>query len=88
MSLGDLLHYAGAPTLGGLLGLCVLMVLTGRLVPSSTLRKLLDVERARADREAARADKLTEQVDLLLNVARTADAVLRSLPRPPDKGPS
>lgn len=85
MSLGDLLHYAGAPTLGGLLGLCVLLILTGRLVPASTVKRLVEVERARADREAARADKLTEQVDLLLGVAHTADAVLRSLPRPPDR---
>jgi hypothetical protein len=86
VELGELLRTFGTPTLGGLLGLCVLLILTGRLVPSPTVKKLLDVERARADREAARADKLTEQVDLLLGVAHTAEAVLKSLPRPPDRG--
>lgn len=84
MSLHELSQLA-TPTLGGLLGLCVLLILTGRLVPLATLKRELGAEQRRADAEQARADKACEQVDLLLGYAHTADQVLRALPRPSDR---
>jgi hypothetical protein len=74
------------PSLGGLCALFVLLVMTGRLVPLSTLRREIDAERQRAeDFKAAhaaadqRADKLLEQQEQLLSYARTADAALTAL---------
>ncbi len=74
------------PSLGGLCALFVLLVMTGRLVPVSTLRRELDAANQRAeDYKAAwestdaRADKLVEQQDQLLTYARTADAALSAL---------
>jgi hypothetical protein len=86
VELGDLLRNVGTPTLGGLLGLCILLILGGRLVPVSTLRRELEAEHQRAEdfkaaHQAAdqRADKLLEQQDQLLAYARTADAALTAL---------
>jgi hypothetical protein len=82
----EIVHYADTPTLGGLLSLFVLLILGGRLVPVSTLRREVDAERQRAEdfkaaHQAAdqRADKLLEQQDQLLAYARTADAALTAL---------
>lgn len=72
----------------GLLCLVVVMVLTGRLVPRSAL------EDARADRDywrAAHAEEVSARqaerglTNELLEVARTADHVLASLPQAADR---
>jgi hypothetical protein len=86
VDLGDLLHHVGAPTLGGLLGLVVLAVLTGRLVPVATLlRELESADRRAEDYKAAaeaaglRADKQAEQLDLLLTSMRASEQALLAL---------
>lgn len=73
----------------GILAAAVMLVLTGRLVPLSILR---DVQQQRdtwqeAHRvsEEARASE-REQTRELLEVARVADHVLTSLPRPREVG--
>jgi hypothetical protein len=68
-----------------LLALAVAGVILGRLVPSSTVKLLL--QRAEDYRTAwERSDQARalqgEQLAALLEYARTADAVLRSLPVP------
>ncbi|GGU90900.1 hypothetical protein GCM10010275_29850 [Streptomyces litmocidini] len=72
-------------SLSGLLALVVLLVLTGRLVPRSTLQDMRD-ERdtwraAHMESEAARQAE-REQVTELLELSRTAGHVLTSLPKP------
>jgi hypothetical protein len=68
----------------GLLVLVVLLILTGRLVPRSTLldmREERDTWRAaHTESEAARQAE-REQVTELLELSRTAGHVLTSLPR-------
>lgn len=73
----------------GLLVLVVLLILTGRLVPRSTLLDMRD-ERdtwrsAHAESEAARQAE-REQVTELLELSRTAGHVLTSLPRAKEVG--
>jgi hypothetical protein len=73
----------------GILALAVLLVLTGRLVPLSILRDVQhqrDVwqEAHRVSEEARAAER--EQTRELLEVARVADHVLTSLPRPGEVG--
>lgn len=84
-----------------LLGLVLLLVLLGKLVPRSALDDArADAEQARKDRDRALEEKqrevdlwrsafinevgttreLSSQVTQLMEVARTADHVLRSLP--------
>lgn len=70
--------------LSGLLALVVLLILTGRLVPRSTLQDVRD-ERdtwraAHMESEAARQAE-REQVTELLELSRTAGHVLTSLPK-------
>lgn len=77
------------PVQGGaaaLLALVILLILTGRLVPRRTL------DDARADRdywrqahaeEAKARQAERELTNELIEVARTADHVLTSLPQPP-----
>ena len=69
--------------LAGLMGLVVLLILTGRLVPRSTLldmREERDTWRAaHVSSEAARLAE-REQVTELLELSRTASHVLTSLP--------
>lgn len=74
------------PSLGGLCATFVLLIMTGRLVPVSTVRRLLDQERRRADdfkaaadAQGTRADKLVEQQDELLTLGRTAVQSLEAL---------
>lgn len=90
--LGELTQWA-TPSLGGLLGIGVLLILTGKLVPVSTLRREIDQEKQRAeDYKAAwtaadqRADKLLEQQEQLLSYARTADAALQALRTAAERG--
>jgi hypothetical protein len=69
-----------------LLTLVVLLVLTGRLVPRSTLTDMRD-ERdmwraAHTTSEAAR-QKALDQTEELLETARLGNQLLNSLPRPP-----
>lgn len=84
-----------------LLGLVLLLVLLGKLVPRSALEDArADTEQARKDRDKALEEKqrevelwrsafinevgttreLSSQNSMLMEVARTADHVLRSLP--------
>ncbi|MGA4867551.1 hypothetical protein ACPB9J_33495 [Streptomyces lavendulocolor] len=75
---------AAGPTT--LLALVVLLILTGRLVPRSTLQDMRE-ERdtwraAHSESEAARQAE-REQVGELLEMARLGNQVLNSLPRPP-----
>ncbi|MFB6811257.1 hypothetical protein [Streptomyces sp. NPDC056387] len=73
----------------GLLVLVVLLILTGRLVPRSTLldmREERDTWRAaHTESEAARQAERA-QVTELLELSRTAGHVLTSLPRPKEVG--
>lgn len=78
---------AGATTL---LALVVLLILTGRLVPRSTLQDMRE-ERdtwraAHSESEKARQAE-REQVGELLEMARLGNQVLNALPRPaPSRG--
>lgn len=83
--LAELARWANVGT-GGLCALFVLLIMTGRLLPRSTVDKLLAQETQRAeDFKAAhtaadqRADKLLDQQEQLLTYARTADAALTAL---------
>lgn len=99
MDLSKLPLATGSAT--ALLGLVLLLVLLGKLVPRSTLEDArADVEQVRKDRDRELAEKqrevelwrsafinevgttreLTSQNSQLMEVARTADQVLRSLP--------
>ena len=75
--------------LTGLMGLVVLLILTGRLVPRSTLldmREERDTWRAaHVESEAARQAE-REQVTELLELSRTAGHVLTSLPKSREVG--
>jgi hypothetical protein len=75
---------ASVLTVGGLLGLAVLLVLTGRLVPRRTLvDKIAEAERWREayeHAEEARAEQ-AEQIGELVELARTTHAAIASLPR-------
>jgi hypothetical protein len=79
--MGALIGQAG---IGGLLSLAVWLILTGRIVPRSTLldayRQRDTWQEAHRQSEEARHDD-REQVRELLEVARVADHVLTSLPR-------
>jgi hypothetical protein len=80
----DVLAGRGGPWV--LVGLAVLSVLRGWLVPRATVdreRQLL--EQRIADLLAAH-NTAREQVSELLELGRTTTAVLQSLPRPPTKG--
>lgn len=71
----DAILAKGGPV--SLLVLVVVMILTGRLVPRATFQD--KVEEAKEWKAVALA--ATEQSKELLEYARTADAILRSLPR-------
>jgi len=78
----------------GILAMVVMLVMTGRIVPRQTLedvRQDRDARLADKDREIdalrsanetlhATCDELTGHVTVLLEVARTAEHVLQSLP--------
>ncbi|MFC7794668.1 hypothetical protein [Streptomyces cinereoruber] len=72
-------------SVSGLLALVVLLVLTGRLVPRSTLQDMRDErdkwQAAHAESEAARQAE-RDQVTELLELSRVAGHVLSALPRP------
>lgn len=99
MDLSKLPLATGSAT--ALLGLVLLLVLLGKLVPRSTLDDVRkDVEKAETDRDKRLEEKqreielwrsafinevgttreLSGQVSTLMEVARTADHVLRALP--------
>jgi hypothetical protein len=84
--MGSLISTAGPV---GLLSLVVVLILTGHLVPRSSM---LDVMRQRdkweqaAREEAAGRREDRDQVSQLLTVARVADRVLTSLPQPEEVG--
>ena len=77
------------PIQGGavaLLGLVVVLILTGRLVPRQVLldmREERDTWRAAHDASEAARQAEREQVQEMLELSRTAGHVLTSLPRPP-----
>jgi len=65
--------WAGPGSTAALLAATVWLILTGRLIPRSTHRAILDVERRRGDAleqavatEQRRADRLGEQLDALI----------------------
>lgn len=72
-----------------LLALAVMGIILGRLVPSSTVKLLLqraeDYRLAWERSEEAR-EVQAQQLTALLEYARTADAVLRSIPAPTSSG--
>ena len=71
---------------GGLLGLCVLLILTGRLVPRSALR----AAEARAERWEAVAVEALRQNGKLVDGAQVTVDVVRALPaarQPSDREP-
>ena len=72
-----------------ILTLVVLLVLTGRLVPRSTLTDMRDERdmwrEAHAKSEAAREQE-RDQTDELLEMARLGNQLLSSLPRPKTRG--
>lgn len=74
-----------------LLSLAVLSVIRGWLVPSATVTLLMqraeDFRVAWERTEQARAAQ-AEQIGSLLEYARTADSVLRSLPTPSAREPA
>lgn len=79
----------GQVGIGGLLTLAVWLIFTGRLVPRSVVddirRERDDWKDAARESEAARAEDRA-QVRELLEVARTTEHVLTSLPRPGEVG--
>lgn len=75
----------------GLLGAVAWMVFTGRLIPASTVDKMLAVKQEEIaalnrgyDAEKARNELLTIQVGELMELSRTATAALNALPRAKD----
>jgi hypothetical protein len=73
----------------GILGVAVILILTGRLVPLSVLRDTQHQrdtwqEAHRVSEEARAVER--EQTRELLEMARVADHVLTSLPRPGEVG--
>lgn len=81
------------PSLAVLLALVVVMLLTGRIVPVSTLTREIEAEQRRAAdlaaavaAERARADKLADYVHALLPHAQVATAVLGEMRRAVDAG--
>lgn len=82
------------PSLAALLAMVVVLLLTGRLVPVSTLTREVEAEQRRCDdlkaaRDAAdaRADRLAAYVHELLPYARTADALIGEMRRAVEAGP-
>lgn len=68
---------------GALLGVVVLMVLRGYLIPRAVVddvRADRDMWKAAYENERARTGELSGQVTTLMEVARTAEHVMRSLP--------
>ncbi|RSS43836.1 hypothetical protein [Streptomyces sp. WAC08241] len=71
--------------ISGLLALVVLLVLTGRLVPRSTLQDMRDERdkwQAAHDKSEAARQAERDQVTELLELSRVAGHVLSALPRP------
>lgn len=71
----------------GILGMTVLMLFRGALIPRRTHEDRMrdkdaqiDYYRTALDRETARSAELTSQVGVLMEVATTAEHVFRSLP--------
>lgn len=76
-------------TAGGILGLTVLLVLTGRLVPRSISRALVKqandnakMWQQAAEKQSERADLAVAQTEKLLTGLATIEALLRSLSPP------
>ena len=79
--------------LAGLLTLAVWLILTGRLVPASMVDKIVQAKDAEISRlaeahalEVQRGDLQAQHLGELLDYARTADQLIRSLPRPDRQG--
>lgn len=83
--LGELTQWA-TPSLGGLLGIGVLLILTGKLVPVSTLRREVEQERHRGDFLEKVNEKQGEQLDRALDALRTTEAALDALKRAAERG--
>lgn len=79
---------------GGLLSLGILLILTGRLVPSGTVEKLLaardqiiEQQKTTIDRQEVRADLTTSQITQLLESGKTSAHVLEEIRRLVEKRP-
>ena len=79
-------------TAGGIVSIAVLLVLTGRLVPRSTSRALVQQANDNAElwqqaaaKQSERADLAVQQTEKLLTGLATIEALLRSL-SPPVRG--
>lgn len=83
--LGELTQWA-TPSLGGLLAIGVILILTGRLVPISTLDREVEQERRRGDYLEKANEKQAEQLDRALEALRTTEAALDALKRAADRG--
>ncbi|MFJ4863388.1 hypothetical protein [Streptomyces sp. NPDC088748] len=84
--MGDIFGFTPADLgVSGLLVLVVLLILTGRLVPRSTLvdmRDERDTWRAAHDKSETARQAEREMTTELLELSRTAGHVLTSLPKP------
>lgn len=80
----------GTWTPAALLGLAVLLLLFGRLVPRRTYDDIKEDrdrwQRAHKESEAARAE-LVANLNALLESSRTTESLIRSLHQPPPGGP-
>lgn len=81
-------------TAGSLVGLIVLLVLLGRLVPRSTARAQIKQANDNAElwqkayeKQSDRADVATAQTDKLLTGMATLEALIRALSQPPPSSP-
>ena len=89
----EISHFV-TPGLGGLLTLVVLLILTGKLVPVSSLRREIAAERRRTEDALTllklsqeRSDKLTTSLQEMLPYVRNSDSVLQELRRHIERGP-
>lgn len=86
--LGELAPWATPSnlSLGGLVALFVLAILSGLLVPLRTLQREVEAERRRADYLQQANEKQAEQIDRLLEAGRTTEAALAALQRAAERG--
>lgn len=83
--MGELTQWA-TPSLGGILAIGILLILTGKLIPVSTLEREVEQERRRADYLEKANEKQTEQLDRLIETLRTTEAALDALKRAAERG--
>jgi len=84
---------SGSTSLAGLVGICIVAILTGLLIPFRQHREQIAYWKQRGDdwktaydHESERNDKLVEIQGKLLTYAETSDRILRALDRPSRTG--